>query len=411
MKTDRILIVISVVVLIAAAVVFVSKQATTSEDEVPPVVADPSGEVSLLVIGIKGLEESVVDRLIADGRLPNLDQLIERGARGRFATLGKSVDERIAWTSLVTGMAPERQGVGGKITNHRGEVVDAPLRPEFRTVDTIWTRLSARASGCGVLCWPGTWPVEEIDGLMVTPHSTYTLERSHGGALEENVWPVSASPIVDETFIDRRDLTRQDLARFINMDSVLGLESLVGQNYMTLADAYAEDWSAVELARRIVDERDIENILVCLAGSDDANQRFWHYTMEDAADLLGLEGEMRRIFEKQREALSVTVDRYCEFVDELVGELLDLAGDGTTVAVVNDNGYSGLQIDARGMPRIGKEMHSEEGFWILAGPHVAAGVTAEYGSLLDVAPTIMAAASISASEELDGRVHNEVLTR
>lgn len=411
MKTDRILIALSAVILIVAVVVFVSKLVTAAGDEEPPVVSPPSGDVSLLVIGIKGIEESVVDRLLEDGRLPNFADLISRGARGRFATLGKTVDERITWTSLVTGVAPERQGVGGRITNHRGEVVDAPLRPEFRTVDTIWTRLSAGGSSCGVLCWPGTWPVEEIDGLMVTPHSTYTLERSHGGALEENLWPVSAASVVDETFIQRQDLTRQDLARFINADSVLGLESLVGQNYVTLADAYAEDRSAVALARRIVDDPGVENILVCLAGSDNANQRFWHYTMEDAADLLGVEGETRRTLEKQTEALGVTVDRYCEFVDELLGDLLDLAEEGTTIAVVNDNGYSGLQMDARGMPRIGKEMHSEEGFWILAGPRVVAGATADYGSLLDVAPTIMAAASIPVSEELDGRVHGEVLAR
>lgn len=411
MKTDKILIVLSVVILIAAAAVFVSKLATTAGDEGPRVVSSPSGDVSLLVVGIKGIEESIVNRLLEDGRMPNLAGLISRGARGRFATLGKTVDERIAWTSLVTGMAPEHQGVGGKITNHRGDVVDAPLRPEFRTVDAIWTRLSARGSSCGVLCWPGTWPVEEIDGLMVTPHSTYTLERSHGGAPDENVWPAAAAPLIDETFIDRQDLTRQDLARFINADSVLGLEALVGQNYTTLADAYAEDWSAVELARRAVDDPGVENILVCLAGSDNANQRFWHYTMEDAADLLGIEGETRRTFEGQREALSVTVDRYCEFVDGLLGKLLDLAGEGTTVAVLNDNGYSGLEVDARGMPKIGKEMHSEEGFWVLAGPRVIAGSTADYGSLLDVAPTILEAASISVSEELDGRVHDEVLIR
>ncbi|MCK4679536.1 alkaline phosphatase family protein, partial [bacterium] len=188
MRVEKILIALVVVVLIVTGVIAVLK-VTGDEEEPTAVVVPEAGELSLVVIGIQGLEASMVERLTADGRLPNLARLIAGGATGSYATLGRNVDARIVWTSLVTGMLPENQGIGGKKLSRRGEIVDAPLVPQSRTVGTFWTFLADAGERSGVLGWPGTWPVEEIDGIMVGPHSTYILERKHGGTPSDAVYP------------------------------------------------------------------------------------------------------------------------------------------------------------------------------------------------------------------------------
>jgi arylsulfatase A-like enzyme len=81
------------------------------------------------------------------------------------------------------------------------------------------------------------------------------------------------------------------------------------------------------------------------------------------------------------------------------------------VAVITDHGYAGIPLNAAGKPLIGTNMHSEEGMWIVSSPRVKAGATARHGDLIDVAPTIMAAAGVEIPGELDGEAHMEVIAR
>jgi predicted AlkP superfamily phosphohydrolase/phosphomutase len=410
MRVEKILIALVVVVLIVTGVIAVLKM-TGSEGKPPAIVVPEAGELSLVVIGIQGLEASMVERLTADGRLPNLARLIAGGATGSYATLGRNVDARIVWTSLVTGMLPENQGIGGKKLSRRGEMVDAPLVPRSRTVGTLWTFLTDGGEKSGVLGWPGTWPVEEIDGVMVGPYATYILERKHGGAPTDAVHPPSSYERLDPIVLDPTDFTRRDLSRFVDLDSTMGLESLVGQNYVALATAYAADRSVVDLANAVAVQGSVRNLFVCLAGTDVASQRFWHYMETEAIEQLDVGESERRVLQRQIEALGETVERYYDYVDELVGELARLTGDAGTVAVITDHGYAGIPLNAAGNPMIGTNMHSEEGMWIVSSPRVKAGATARHGDLIDVAPTIMAAAGVEIPGELDGEAHMEVIAR
>jgi arylsulfatase A-like enzyme len=127
--------------------------------------------------------------------------------------------------------------------------------------------------------------------------------------------------------------------------------------------------------------------------------------------MLEADEDAKRFLMGQIEALGETVELYYDFVDELVGELIDLSGEGGTVVLVTDHGYSGIPLDSAGMPLIGTHMHSDQGLWIAAGPRVASGATADRGRVIDVAPTIMAAAGMQVPNTLDGRAHEEVIAR
>lgn len=410
MRVDRVLVVLIVVVLAAAAIVVGVKLVGSRGPEVEPpsVVARGGGNASLVVVGIQGLERTIVEGLTEAGRLPNMAALIERGATGTFETLGRTVDPRITWTSLVTGMKPENQGVGGKTISRRGEVIDAPLNPKHRTVGAIWTYLSKSGERCGVVCWPGTWPVEEISGVMVGPHSTYILEREHGGNPRDAVSPVEMYDRIDPLMADPGTLKRRDLSRFINVETRLGREALMGQNQVVLAGSRTSDRSATDVALTLAAE-DIGNILVCLAGVDGVSQRFWHYKETEAIRRVDVDEDERRLLEGQIETLGNTVELYYDYVDELIGELAGLVGEDGTLFIVGDHGYGGIPLDASGHPLVGANMHSEEGMWIAAGPRIKAGATADDGALIDVAPTVMAAAGMEMPEVLDGRVHDEIL--
>jgi predicted AlkP superfamily phosphohydrolase/phosphomutase len=413
MKIEKVLTLLIAVVLAAAVVVFVVKLSGSRggpSEPVPVSVEAGSGNAELLVIGIQGLEPRLVDRLSKAGRIPNITSLMSRGAVGTYPNFGRDTDAAITWTSLVTGMLPENQGVGGTMISRRGEVVDAPLTPKHRTVGAMWTYLGAAGKKSGVVCWPGTWPVETIEGVMVGPHSTYTLERAHGGDPSQGISPPSEIERFDPLMMDRDELERADLSRFVDLDSRIGLEALMGQNHAALASAYSADRSAVDAARAMAVDLGIRDIFVNLPGIDLASQRFWHYMETEAIEKLEVGEDEKRLLRDEVEALGGAIDAYYEFTDGLVGELLDLAGSGATIAVVTDHGYAGIQLDASDRPKVGTDMHSEEGMWILAGPHVKPGASLDC-RLIDVAPTIMAAAGITPTIDLDGAVLENALNR
>ncbi len=411
MKTERILIVLIIVVLAAGLFVLVPKISRRQEAPAPVAGDVAPGSVSLLIVGIEGLEQSIVERLVAEGRMPNLARLMTEGAVGGFPTLGKSVDGRIVWTSLVTGVTPENQGIGGRHESKRGDMVKTPLKPRFRTVDTIWTVLSNAGTPVAVMGWPGTWPVEEVDGAMVGGYTQYVLDRHHEETRERACYPLHLASEFDALIVDMESIKRRDLSRFVDLESDLGLEALSGQNYIALQTAVGGDRSMVSAALYAAGELGIANVLVYLGGVDEVSQRFWHYMDPEAMRNLPSDGPEREHLDKLSDALDETIDRYYEFIDELVGELTASVGENGTVAVIANHGYVGIEFDSAGRPKIGLEMHSERGFWILSGPRVVAGARVEEAALFDVAPTIMQAASIPIPDTTEGTPRREMLTR
>jgi predicted AlkP superfamily phosphohydrolase/phosphomutase len=273
----------------------------------------------------------------------------------------------------------------------------------------MWTLLSKAGKHVAVVGWPGTWPVEQVNGLMVGPYATYILERTHSRRLADAVYPPEAFAAVDTLFRTWDSYSRRDLARFVKMDSALGLEAMAGYNLEILAGACAGDSSMLAVARVAATEQGATAVFVSLPGLDSVSQRFWVYMDPTPSPKLEADKASLAQYEQLVEALGGTIPLYYEYLDEVLGSLLALAGEGGTVAVVADHGYAGLELDASGRPRLGNQMHSTSGFLMLRGPRVSAGAHVDDAVLLDVAPTIMEAASMPLPSGLDGRAVKGVL--
>jgi predicted AlkP superfamily phosphohydrolase/phosphomutase len=153
----------------------------------------------------------------------------------------------------------------------------------------------------------------------------------------------------------------------------------------------------------------VENLLLFLGGLNGISQRFWHY-MDPEPLREGIELTTDTdLFEEMADALGCVIDEYYVFIDGLIGELVALAGEGATIAVVADHGYVGPRVNEIGRLLIGYDMHSTRGLLLLDGPRVHAGARADDGDLIDVAPTIAAAANLSLGWDTDGVVRDDLL--
>ncbi len=101
----------------------------------------PAGAAAVprvIVLGFDGMDHALVERLIAEGRLPNLARLAREG---RFAPLGTSVPplSPVAWSDFITGMDAGGHGIFDFIhrdprtmipylSTSRTEVEDTPFK-------------------------------------------------------------------------------------------------------------------------------------------------------------------------------------------------------------------------------------------------------------------------------------------
>ncbi|MDH3196820.1 MAG: alkaline phosphatase family protein, partial [Candidatus Krumholzibacteria bacterium] len=121
----------------------------------------------VVVIGLDAAPWFYVDRLIAEGRMPNLARVVREGAR---ATL-RSVDTQVtppAWTSIFTGYAPERTGVYTfGYWNAETEAFRSANSADV-AVPFVWEAASRAGLEVAVVNVPMTYPVRAVNGVMVS---------------------------------------------------------------------------------------------------------------------------------------------------------------------------------------------------------------------------------------------------
>jgi len=116
----------------------------------------------VVVVGVDGADWRLIERLWAEGRLPNLRSIADRGVSAPIETFHK--ESPVIWTSIATGVYPEIHGITGFAV--RTEQGDRPVTSTVRKVPAIWNMASATGLRVAVLGWWGTWPAEEINGVV-----------------------------------------------------------------------------------------------------------------------------------------------------------------------------------------------------------------------------------------------------
>lgn len=133
--------------------------------------ASSSRRAPLIVIGIDGGEWKVIRRLWAEGKLPHLKALAERGTTATLRTAYNS--SPVIWTTIATGVTPPVHGITDfVVATPRGDV---PISSEVRKVPALWNMLSRAGRRVAVLGWWGSWPSEEVNGVVVSDRALLDL--------------------------------------------------------------------------------------------------------------------------------------------------------------------------------------------------------------------------------------------
>ncbi|MCZ6766622.1 MAG: alkaline phosphatase family protein, partial [bacterium] len=265
---------------------------------------------------------------------------------------------------------------------------ETPISGRHRKVKALWNILSEQGLGVAVVNWMATWPSEPVNGFMVSDNNpwraafaTKTVRDSNSqtlgitypasllGELSESLsWLGNSGPenVLDLPFFD--DLTPRDRDQLSTKKRLLDVFRII----------YDTDRFAAAAAVHLQRQRDLNFLAVYMSGIDNVSHRF---------------GRRPGV-----------VDRYYEFIDARVGDILREVDEDTTVLIVSDHGFGYQQGSTFG------HEHGPDGVLLMSGPGIKQGLKLSRSpSIVDITPSVLALLGFPSSRDMEGTAIREAM--
>ncbi len=274
-----------------------------------------SSKPRVLVLGLDGATWSLLDPLLAQNKLPTLGKLIQNGSRSILRSCIQPSSEQ-AWSAFATGKQNGKFGLFGFYQRATNSYALEYINASHRRAATLWRILSDRDKKCVVVNVPLTWPVESVNGVLVSGLMTPGLQSqfTYPPELRNELLRELGEYIIDVD-IERGETDLNDLgelaARVKRMSELQtqAFDSLLTKN---------PDWDFAMLVHRAPD-------ILC--------HKFWRY-----------QDPTHPLYTEQDAAQWGSVINDCfEYLDAMNARLLEKQlDDETTVIVLSDHGFGPL---------------------------------------------------------------------
>lgn len=142
--------------------------------------------VKVLVIGLDGATWNLLEPWAKEGILPTIKWLMDNGAWGKLeSTIPFSTFP--AWKCYSTGKNPGKLGVFHFLSlDMKARRTILHNARDFKSND-LWDYLNENGFKCGIINMPGTYPVKEIDGLMIAGFPAEDHDYTYPPSLEHEL--------------------------------------------------------------------------------------------------------------------------------------------------------------------------------------------------------------------------------
>ena len=370
---------------------------------------------AVIWLGLDGLDWELLDRLAAEGKMPNWKRLTAEGWTGRLEAFSPLLSP-ILWTSAATGVPPDVHRVLDfqEVDPATGRKV--PISGHSRAVPAVWNLASAAGKKVGVVGWWATHPAEEVNGFFVSDRASPLLYEklplagvAFPTALEVGVAQVIERDgrVVEQDLIPFLDVSSEEIAKSLaeaerpaaagrSRDPVAGLARILGATRVSH-----------RTARDLYDRERPDLLALYLEGTDEVGHLFASYVPPKLGCVADAD------FTRYRRV----VETYYSLVDGILGQWMRRAAeDGAKLLVHSDHGFKWGADRPCGF---GSASWATAAFW-----HRPEGVVAVWGltpgggltppgltpppprgraGLLDVAPTVLAILGLPADSKMTGR--------
>jgi len=379
--------------------------AHTETEDVASRTRRPSGRLAPVIwLGLDGLDWDLLDRLSAEGKMPNWKRITEEGSTAKLKAFVPILSP-VIWTTLATGLGPDLHRVLDfqEVDPATGQKV--PISGRSRAVPAIWNVASAEGRTVGVVGWWGTHPAEEVKGFFVSDHASPILFEG----LPKNglAYPASLAPGVEQITAREGPVTAEELARFADVpvseiETALASGNGLREPLIALARTIGATRVASRVARELYDRNLPDLTMLYLEGTDVVG----HVFAADVPPRLACTSDAD--FARYHRV----VDEYYALVDRLLGQWMRRAEeDGATLIVNSDHGFKwgedrSCSRDSLN-PATAGFWHRLDGVFAAWGARVRRGTQRGGATVFDVAPTVAALLGIPIDRRATGAVIRE----
>ena len=364
----------------------------------------PTTDLKVMLIGLDGWDWDIVEPLMAAGRMPTFQRLVDEGTRARLATI-QPILSPVIWTSLATGREPADHGILDFLgLDARGETV--PVTSNLRKVPAFWNVLSEARVPVGVVAWWASWPAEPVEGFVVSDRVAYQLFGVDDQELPSagKVYPPALWPEVEPQIVRPTDVTDADVRGFVDTSA-------------PAAGFGPQDQQLIEHFRAVLaSARTYGSIGLSLHDRYQPRLGAYYFQAPDTAAHLFMryaDPPLPEVDAARQARFAPVVDRVYEYHDRLLARFLERADENTVLMIVSDHGFKTgsqrPQSDSRVEAPTAAEWHARFGVFLAAGPGIRKGHEIREASILDVFPTVLTLLGMPVADELDGRVLEEAL--
>lgn len=367
----------------------------------------------LLFFGVDAATWAVVTPMIQAGELPTLGRLVSEGSFGVLSAV-EPIESPPMWTTIATGVVPERHGIDGFLARVPGTDRTVPITSNLRRVKAFWNILSERGVSVGVVGWWPSWPSEPVNGFMVSDRAWPLAWSDRGvplgtasGIIGEVEIPDFPGRTYPESLFDdfrahivvEKDVTAVDLDRFFADSRYV---EPVSDFYIRWV--YARDKTFADAGLDLFVRLKPDVFVLYVNGTDVAQHYFW-----DKQPQVGFEITARDARQYGR-----VIRSYYQYVDSVMASYIEAAGENVAVLVCSDHGFETKE-DLKAAWEAGKKIrtgegakrvpwdHAPEGIFVLSGPGIRKGFRMPDASVMDVTPTLLAYMRLPSGKDMDGR--------
>ncbi len=370
------------------------------------------GPSQVLIFAVDAATWNVMTPMIEAGELPTIGRLVNEGTYGVLMS-GEPIQSPQMWTSVATGMVPEKHGITRFTAEVPGTDREVPVTSNMRLVKAFWNILSEHGVSVGIVGWWPSWPAEEVEGFMVAQRAwpvnwslhgiPFGAARDERGRLRVEEFPGRTYPedLYDEFvpyIITEEDVTVADLDQLFSDSRFTDPRRQFHARWV-----YAKDRTFAEAGLALFKEREPRVFAVYLQGTDVTAHYYWGYRREEGFDVPDQDWRL----------YGNVVRNYYRFVDGVISRYLEAADDDAAVIIVSDHGFETKRDlkerwergEAIRTIEGGKDVpwdHADEGAYIMAGPGIRSGHHGETASVVDITPTLLAYLGLPVAEDMDG---------
>ena len=377
----------------------------------PKLVAN-DGKV--LVIGWDAADWRVIRPMIADGKMPNLEKMMAEGVHGNVSTLNPVLSPTL-WTSIGTGKRPYKHGIHGFSEPTPDGKAIRPITNTNRSTKAVWNMLNQVGKKCNVVGWWPSHPAEPIDGVMVSnfyqtarniknadidPEIGKPRPDSAGWEMSQwempqgTVHPPSLAKNLQEFRFHPLELDHEHVGPFI--PKFAEIDQKKDQRLTGFAKTLADTVTIHGAATALMQLEPWDFMAVYYDGIDHFGHGFMKYHPP----------RQSFIKEEDFEIYKGVVEGGYRFHDMMLGALLHLAGEDTTVILISDHGFHPDHLRPEHIPvePAGPAIeHRPYGIFVAKGPEIRKGETVSGASVLDLTPTVLTAFGLPVGEDMDGK--------